>query len=54
MKRNGRISAGSQRWRCGECGSSATHSISTDERDPRAFLAWLMSKDAKVDMCVWQ
>lgn len=50
MKRNGRAKTGRQRWRCRECGGSATHAINTDERDLRAFLSWLMSKDAQIDM----
>lgn len=50
MKRNRRPGAGSQRWRCEECGSFAIHSVSTDERDLKAFRAWLMSKDTQVDM----
>lgn len=50
MKRNGKTRAGRQRWRCRGCGSSATHSISTDERDLKAFLSWLMSKEAQADM----
>ena len=50
MKRNGKTKAGKQRWRYRGCGSSATHSISTDERDLKAFLSWLLSKEAQADM----
>ena len=50
MKRNGRTSAGTQRWRCRECGSSAVHANDVAARDLKAFLAWLTSKDVQRDM----
>lgn len=50
MKRNGKTSAGSQRWRCVSCGASSTHSNDTRARDLAAFLDWLLSKDVQVDM----
>lgn len=50
MKRNGKTKAGRQRWRCKGCGASTTHTLNTDERDLKAFLEWLLSKDAQLDM----
>ena len=50
MKRNGRTSAGTQRWRCRECGSSAVHANDVAARDLKAFLAWLTSKDVQRNM----
>lgn len=38
MKRNGKTKAGSQRWRCGACGASATHFIDTAARDLASFV----------------
>ncbi len=38
MKRNGRTSAGAQRWRCRECGSSSTHSYGSELADFNAFI----------------
>jgi len=38
MKRNGKTGSGSQRWRCVDCGASATHSIDTAARDLAAFV----------------
>ena len=50
MKRNGRTSAGSQRWRCKACGASNT--VSYDDAAARLgeFLAWLTSKDTQLSM----
>ena len=50
MKRNGRTSAGSQRWRCRACGASST--VSYDDAAARLgeFLAWLTSKDTQLSM----
>jgi len=50
MVRNGRTSAGSQRWRCMACGASQTHSIDTGARDLAAFVDWILSKDVQADM----
>lgn len=50
MKRNGKTSAGAQRWRCGACGASTT--VSYDDTAARLdeFLAWLLSKATQADM----
>ena len=50
MKRNGRTSAGAQRWRCRECGSSSTHSYGSELADFNAFIGWLLSKDVHRSM----
>ena len=50
MKRNGRTSAGSQRWRCGSCGASATLSYDDTAARLDEFLAWLTSKDTQLSM----
>lgn len=41
MKRNGKTSAGAQRWRCGSCGASATLSYDGTAARLGEFLAWL-------------
>ena len=43
MKRNGRTSAGTPRWRCTECGASAVRRIDSTAKTLEAFLAWLLS-----------
>lgn len=43
MKRNGKTGAGTQRWRCVECGSSAVHRHDSAAKELSAFLGWLMS-----------
>lgn len=50
MKRNGRTSAGSQRWRCRGCGTSATHSNDVSGRELAAFVGWLLSKESQQSM----
>lgn len=50
MKKNGRTSAGTQRFRCVNCGASSTHKNDTCSRDLKAFLLWLLSKDRQIDM----
>lgn len=50
MKRNGRTSAGSQRWRCGSCGASTTLSYDDTAARLDEFLAWLTSKDTQLSM----
>lgn len=49
-KRNGRTSAGTQRWRCTKCGSSSVRKIDNEAKALGAFLAWLLSKDAIADL----
>ncbi len=50
MKRNGKTSAGRQRWRCTVCGSSSTHSYDVDSRHHDRFLDWLLSRECQADM----
>ena len=49
-KRNGRISSGSQRWRCTSCGASMA--VRCDDTATRLdeFLGWLLSKDSQAAM----
>lgn len=42
--------AGTQRWRCLECGASQTHTNDVTSRDLDAFLKWLLSKGRQTDM----
>lgn len=44
MKKNGRTSAGTQRWRCASCGSSSVRRSGTSARELRAFVGWLLGK----------
>ena len=50
MKRNGKTSAGAQRWRCSSCGASTK--LSCDDTAARLgeFLALLTSKDTQLSM----
>lgn len=50
MKRNGKTSAGSQRWRCGSCGASDVHKYDVGARDLQRFLAWLLGKGTQLEM----
>lgn len=44
MKRNGKTKAGTQRWRCGDCGASHAHRIDNTAKQLKAFLKWLLGK----------
>ncbi len=50
MKRNGKTSAGRQRWRCPGCGASTTVRRDGDAAELREFLGWLMSKGSQLEM----
>lgn len=50
MKRNGKTSAGAQRWRCGSCGASTTLSYDDSAARLGEFLAWLLSKATQAGM----
>ena len=50
MVKNGRTSAGTQRWRCGICGGSSTVHYDDTATRLNEFLAWLMSKNSQTDM----
>ena len=46
MKKNGKTSAGTQRWRCKSCGASSVRKIDNSAKALETFLAWLLSKDS--------
>ena len=50
MVRNGKTSAGRQRWLCKGCGSSTVRRIDNDAKQLKAFLDWLLSKQRQSDM----
>ena len=50
MKRNGRTSAGTQRWRCASCGASSVNRRDDTERRLALFLDWLLSKRSQSQM----
>ena len=50
MKRNGRASAGAQRWRCGSYGASTTLSYDDSAARLGEFSAWLLSKETQASM----
>ncbi len=50
MKKNGKTSAGTQRWRCYLCGASTTLHYDDTTARFKEFLAWLLSKDTQAEM----
>lgn len=44
MMKNGRTSAGTQRWRCGKCGSSSVRKINSSAKWLKRFVTWLLGK----------
>ena len=50
MKRNGKTGAGSQRWRCRDCGASRTVRYDDEAARLREFVGWLLSKESQRDM----
>ncbi len=50
MKRNGKTSAGSTRWRCKSCGASTVERIDNAAKRLVEFLRWLLSKARQADM----
>jgi len=50
MVRNGRTSAGSQRWRCPACGASTTVRYDDAAARLEEFLGWLLSKETQLEM----
>lgn len=42
--RNGKTSAGTQRWRCGTCGFSSTRKIDNRAKLLALFIRWLLGK----------
>ena len=50
LKRNGKTSSGSQRWRCKECGRSKVGKIDNSAKELNRFLSWLLSRQRQKDM----
>lgn len=50
MMRNGRTSAGTQRWRCGKCGSSSVRKIDSTAKWLKAFVSWLLGKPSQSEL----
>ena len=50
MRKNGTTKAGTQRWRCSQCGYSTTRRIDTKVRRFKLFLNWLTSKKTQEEM----
>ncbi len=50
MIRNGKTSAGKQRWLCKSCKITQTNSINSDAKQLQTFLRWLLSKNRQIDM----
>lgn len=44
MMKNGRTTAGTQRWRCGKCGSSSVRRIDSSAKWLTRFITWLLGK----------
>ena len=50
MVKNGKTSAGTQRWRCLSCGSSSVRRIGNAAKALEAFLRWLLSKASVAEL----
>jgi hypothetical protein len=50
MIRNGKTSAGRQRWICKTCRLTKTNRINSDAKQLKIFLTWLLSKKRQIDM----
>ena len=50
MKKNGKTSSGTQRWRCKKCGASEVHKYNTEAKNLECFLRWLLSKETQLEM----
>lgn len=50
MRKNGKTSAGTQRWRCGACGSSAVRKIDSRAKRLGRFAGWLLGKLAQSEL----
>ena len=50
MVKNGKTKAGTQRYRCLECGSSQSRRYSLQARELKLFLDWLLGKQLQRDM----
>lgn len=50
MKRNGKTAAGTQRYRCGACGTSVIVFYDDTPMRLQELLSWLLSKETQVFM----
>ena len=50
MIRNGKTSAGRQRWKCRDCALTKTNRINSDAKRLDEFLRWLLSKRSQAEM----
>lgn len=50
MMKNGTTTAGTQRWRCGRCGSSAVRKIDSTAKWLGTFVKWLLGKSAQSEL----
>ncbi len=50
MKKNGTTKAGTQRWRCTECGASCVRKIDNAAKTLKVFLNWLLSKESIAEL----
>lgn len=50
MKRNGKTSANTQRWRCKSCGASGTRKHASEAKRLKGFVGWLLSKGTQSEM----
>ena len=51
-KRFGKTKAGSQRWRCLECGATFTRAIDSTAKLLQLFLSWLLSGKTQDELSV--
>ncbi|WP_350455088.1 IS1/IS1595 family N-terminal zinc-binding domain-containing protein [Slackia heliotrinireducens] len=51
-KRFGKTRAGSQRWRCPECGATFTRAIDNTAKLLQLFLSWLLSGKTQDELSV--
>ena len=49
-RKNGKTSAGKQRWRCTSCNVSKSHKINSDAKALKEFLDWLLSRRRQADL----
>lgn len=50
MTKNGFTSAGTQRWRCSQCGSSFVRRIDSSAKWLKAFVLWLLGKPSQKEL----
>lgn len=52
MKKNGTTKAGTQRWRCPQCGASAVRKNNVDARHLKRFVTWLLGKQSQAELAI--